>query len=198
MWSQSRQKKNIHNCLSNFRQTGSAIKRKSTGRPQTATGLENVAAVRASTEQSPRRSARKHVDVLWLSDQSVWTILHWDLKMHLYKIPIAQELSERDCETHTTLCRELLQSLPIQLFCCLWTRHISTFQEQSTHKFSSTGLTITRYTNIVPNLRKLFNILRTARQICDFPFKNVVHWTSDIWLLRHVRFERTIRCIGAK
>jgi hypothetical protein len=70
-----------------------------------------VTAVRASIEQSPRRSARKHADALRLSDLSVRRILHRDLRMHPYKIVIAQKLSERDCETRTTLCRELLQNV---------------------------------------------------------------------------------------
>jgi hypothetical protein len=32
--------------------------------------------------------------------------------MHPYKTAIAQELSERDYETYTTLCREFLQNIP--------------------------------------------------------------------------------------
>jgi hypothetical protein len=71
-----------------------------------------VAAVRAQIEQSPRHSAQKHVDALQLSDQSVRRILHRNLKMHPYKIAIAQELSERDCETRTTSCWGLLQNVP--------------------------------------------------------------------------------------
>jgi hypothetical protein len=46
-------KKTIHTWVSNFRQTGSTLKRKSPGRPRTATGSENVAVMRASIEQSP-------------------------------------------------------------------------------------------------------------------------------------------------
>ena len=38
--------------VNNFRATGSALKRKSTGRPHTSRTLENVAAVRASVQQS--------------------------------------------------------------------------------------------------------------------------------------------------
>lgn len=104
--------KTIHNWVSNFRQTSSALKRKSTGRPRTATGLENVAAVRTSIEQSPRRSARKHAAALHLSDRSVRRILHQELKMHPYKIVVTQELFPRDLETRTTLCRDLLRNVP--------------------------------------------------------------------------------------
>jgi hypothetical protein len=99
--------KPIHNWVSNFRQTGFVLKWKSTGWPRTATERETV---RASTQQSPWCSARKHVDTLWLSD--AWRILHRDFRMYPYKIVVVQELSERDCETHTILCRELLQNVP--------------------------------------------------------------------------------------
>jgi len=101
--------KTIHNWVSNFRQTSSALKRKSTGRPRTATRLENVAAVRTSIE---RRSARKHAAALHLSDRSVWRILLQELKMHPYKIVVTQELFPRDLETRTTLCRDFLQNVP--------------------------------------------------------------------------------------
>lgn len=100
-------KKTIVKWVSNFRETGSALKRKSPGRPRTATGPANVAAVRAAIQQSPRRSARKHATALRLSNRSVRRILHRDLHMHPYKIAIVQELRERDRETRTALCQEL-------------------------------------------------------------------------------------------
>jgi len=46
-------KKTIYHWVSNFRQTGSALKQTSPGRPRTATGPENVAAVRASNSEIP-------------------------------------------------------------------------------------------------------------------------------------------------
>jgi hypothetical protein len=48
--------------MSNFRQTGSALKMKCTGQPRTATGPETVAIVRASIEQFTQCSAQKHVE----------------------------------------------------------------------------------------------------------------------------------------
>jgi hypothetical protein len=98
--------------VSDFRQTGFALKRKFICQPQTATGPDNVAAVRALSEPSPWHSARKHANARWLYDRSVRRILHRDLKMQPYEIAIAQEPSERDCEICTTLCRELLQNVP--------------------------------------------------------------------------------------
>ena len=98
--------------MSKFRQTCSALKKNSAGSPRTATGLDNVAAVRAAIERSPRRSARKHAIALQLSERSVRRILHRDLKMHPYKMVIAQEMSDRDFETHVTLCHDLLRNVP--------------------------------------------------------------------------------------
>ena len=121
--------KTIHNCVSNFRQTSSAPKKNSPGRPQTATELDNVAAVRAAIERSPRRSVRKHAIALQLSERRVRRMLHRDLKMHPYKMVIAQELSDRDFETRVTLCQDLPTFLAL-LFCSLLTRHTSTFQAQ--------------------------------------------------------------------
>lgn len=105
-------RKTIQNWVSNFRQTGSALKLKPPGRPKTATGPEKVAAVKASVDQSPQRSARKHAAALQLSDRSVRRILHEELKMHPYKIVVTQQLTERDWETRTTLCRDLLRNVP--------------------------------------------------------------------------------------
>ena len=42
--------------VSNFRATGSALKRKSTGRPRSVWTPENVAAVREAVERFPSRS----------------------------------------------------------------------------------------------------------------------------------------------
>ena len=95
--------KTIYRWVSDFRQTGSALKQTSPGRPRTGTGPENVAAVRASILKSPRRSARKHAAALRLSDRSVRRILHRDLRMHPYKIAIAQKLKGSYFENRTNM-----------------------------------------------------------------------------------------------
>jgi hypothetical protein len=46
--------------ISNLRATGSTLKRKSPGRTRTVRMPENVETVRASIQQSPKRSAHKH------------------------------------------------------------------------------------------------------------------------------------------
>ena len=105
-------RKTIHVWVSNFRATGSALKKKSPGRPRTVTTPENVARVRASIQQSPKRSALKHAAALGLSDRSVRRILHRNLHMHPYKMMVTQELSERDFETRKAACEDILQNIP--------------------------------------------------------------------------------------
>jgi len=80
--------------ISNLPATGSTLKRKSPGRPRAVRTPENVEAVRASIQQSPKRSARKHAMALGISIRSLRRILHADLKLHPYKIMMAQELSD--------------------------------------------------------------------------------------------------------
>ncbi|CAI6359906.1 unnamed protein product [Macrosiphum euphorbiae] len=65
-------RKTIQVWLSNFRATGSALKRKSSGRPLTATTPDNVARVSASIQQSPRRSELKHAAVFTRNHKEVW------------------------------------------------------------------------------------------------------------------------------
>ena len=79
--------------ISNLRVTGSILKRKSRGRPRTVRTPENVEAVRASIQQSPKRSARKHAIALGISSRNLRRILHADLKLHPFKIMLAQELT---------------------------------------------------------------------------------------------------------
>jgi len=66
-----------------------------------------VAAVKASVDQFPQRSARKHAAALQLR------ILHYELKMHPYKIVVTQQLIEKDWETYSTVCRDLLRNVPL-------------------------------------------------------------------------------------
>ena len=98
--------------ISNLWATGSTLKRKSPGRPRTVRTPENVEAVRASNQQSPKRSARKHAMPLGISGRSLRRILHADLKLHPYKIMLAQELSERDHANRRAISTEILEQVP--------------------------------------------------------------------------------------
>jgi len=96
----------------NFGANGSTLKRKWPGRPRTVRTPENVEAVRASIQQSPKRSARKHAMALGISSRSLRRILHTDLKLHPYKMMLAQELSERDHVNRTAMSAEILEQVP--------------------------------------------------------------------------------------
>uniref|UniRef100_A0A8D2J2S7 Transposase n=1 Tax=Varanus komodoensis TaxID=61221 RepID=A0A8D2J2S7_VARKO len=85
---------------------------KSPGRPRTVRAPENVEAVRASIQQSPRRSARKHAKSLGISSRSLRRILHADLKLHPYKMVLAQELSEVVYANRRALSAGILQRVP--------------------------------------------------------------------------------------
>jgi hypothetical protein len=50
---------------------------------------ENAQLVRASIQQSPRRSARRHAVALGMSDCSLRRILHFDLNFHPLKIMVS-------------------------------------------------------------------------------------------------------------
>jgi len=68
----------IKKWVKNFEETGSAVKKKG-GSVKTVRTPQNIDAVRASFEQSPRRSAVCHSKKLGLSESSVPSILHLDL-----------------------------------------------------------------------------------------------------------------------
>jgi methylphosphotriester-DNA--protein-cysteine methyltransferase len=80
---------------------------------------ENVEAVRASIQQSPKRSPRKHATALGISSRSLRRILHADLKLHPYKMMLAQELSKRDHANRRAISAEILEQVsPCEFF--LW------------------------------------------------------------------------------
>ena len=95
--------KTILRWVSHVTASGSALPRKPSGRHRNIRTRENVQRVRASIEQSLRRSARKHAAALGISDRTVRRILHADLRMHPYKMMVAQELNVTDWETCRTL-----------------------------------------------------------------------------------------------
>jgi hypothetical protein len=98
--------------VENFRETGSALKQKLSGRARSARTSENTAAVRQAVTPSPRLSAVKHALALGFFDRSVRRILHTDLKLHPYKIMVVQELRERDWLSHQASCEAILENVP--------------------------------------------------------------------------------------
>ena len=68
----------IKTWVNNFEETGSTVKKKG-GSVKTVRTPQNIDAVRASFEQSPRRSAVRHSKKPGLSESGVRRILHLDL-----------------------------------------------------------------------------------------------------------------------
>jgi len=82
--------------IKNSEETGSALKKKPTGRPRSAHTPQNIEAVCVSVLRSPRCSVRKLAAAVRLSRECVRRILQVDLKFHPYKLQIMQELKEKD------------------------------------------------------------------------------------------------------
>ena len=90
--------KTIYRWVSNFRQTGSALKQTSPGRPRTATGPENMEVVRASIQKSPRRSARKHAAALRLP---TYIHIHSFPQFHVAALPVKYGTRQNSNIKHT-------------------------------------------------------------------------------------------------
>ena len=104
--------------ICNFRQTSSALKWKSPGRPRSVQTPETITTVRHAVTTSPQCSAAKHALALGVSDRSVWRILHLDLKFHPYKIMMVQELQERDWHERQAACKRMLANVPPDCLLC--------------------------------------------------------------------------------
>jgi hypothetical protein len=93
--------------INNFEETGSTVKKKG-GSGKTVRTPQNIDAVRASFQQSPRWSAMCHSKKLGLSESSVRHILHLDLHFHLYKIQVVQKLEEGDAAKGLVFSQQML------------------------------------------------------------------------------------------
>jgi len=67
--------------------------------------------VRRAVLASPRRSARRQALALGMSRRSLYRILHDELKFHLYKIMIVQQLAEWDFAQRRDFCENMLAIL---------------------------------------------------------------------------------------
>jgi transposase len=90
----------------NFEETGSALKKKPSGRVLSVRIPENIDAV----VRSPRRSARKIASSLGLGRRSVQRILH-NLQFHPCKLQIVQELKPNDSVLRLQFCENLLAKI---------------------------------------------------------------------------------------
>lgn len=101
----------IKGWINNFEETGSALKKKPTGRPRSARTPQNIDVVRESVLRSPRRSIRKQSAAVGMSRESVRRILRLDLKFHPYKLQMVQELKENDYQLRLGFCQEMITKI---------------------------------------------------------------------------------------
>ena len=92
-----------------WRETGS-IQVKARTRRNTVRSPENIQRVRIALERSPHRSARRHSQLLNLSDRSVRRILHHDLHFHPYKLQIVQELTVAHKALRVRCCQQMVHT----------------------------------------------------------------------------------------
>lgn len=96
---------NSRQTSSSLKQTYSALKHISPGSPQTATGLENMAAVKASTEKYPQYSPQN----TWLPYNYLTAVL-WKFCTKKWKYSDYTR-TEWDIGTHLMLCHDLIQNV---------------------------------------------------------------------------------------
>ena len=88
----------IHRWVRQWCEDGSVTCKKPPGQLSSVCTPDNIAGVLASVSHSLRRPARKHAQVLCMSDRSLWHILHSDLSLHPYKLQEVNALSNRNRE----------------------------------------------------------------------------------------------------
>ncbi|CAH0558674.1 unnamed protein product [Brassicogethes aeneus] len=89
----------------------SSVNSKFAGETRTVRSQENIGRVREAFEHSPRCSVVRHSIALHISDQSLQTILHLDLKLHLYKIQTVQKLNPIDKVNRLDFCTQFLETM---------------------------------------------------------------------------------------
>ena len=92
-------------CLvTKFESIGSINNQPTPVRRRNARSAENIAAVRESVRENPRRSISHRSQELGLSMTSTWRILRRDLDLHPYKIQLTQGLKVNDQVVANAVC----------------------------------------------------------------------------------------------
>ena len=99
----------ITRCVKNFSESGNLDKKKSKGRPVTATDENNVATAKQIIKGNRHISLKLLSQQLGISLKSAHTILKKKLSMHPYKMQICQKLHEGDFERRVAFCEWFLQ-----------------------------------------------------------------------------------------
>jgi len=96
-----------------FESTGSINNQPTPVCRRNARSAENIAAVRESVRENPRRSISRRSQELGLSATSTWRILRQDLGLHPYKIQLTQELKVNDHRQRRVFADWVLEHLEV-------------------------------------------------------------------------------------
>lgn len=102
----------VNRAVRNFRQDGSAKKRKSPGRPRSARTPANIAIVRNAIANSPHKSTRKLTQQVNMRRTTVRRILRRDLRLYPYKTQVVQELKPPDRQSRVRFAHWFLAQCP--------------------------------------------------------------------------------------
>lgn len=100
----------VKSWVQRFRETSSAINKKPPGKERTVRTPDNVARVRRAVNENPRRSVRKHAQMLNMSSSSVYRILTKDMKFHPFKIQMTQYIKETDYAKRKTFAETMINN----------------------------------------------------------------------------------------
>jgi len=98
--------------VAKFEPIGSINNQPTPVRRRNARSAENIAAVRESVQENPRRSISRSQE-LGLSATSTWRILCRDLSLHRYKIQLTQELKVNDHRQRHVFADWILEQLEV-------------------------------------------------------------------------------------
>lgn len=99
----------LNRCIKLFRESGSVIKKNSSGRPPKRTA-EVVETARQIMEEQPRTPIRHLAQQVDLSVGTCHSILHKELHLHPYRITSVQELLPVDIPRRLNFCRWFLDT----------------------------------------------------------------------------------------
>ena len=99
----------IKRWFKNFMETGSILDRKRSGRP--SIDEETVDSVRVAFHRSPRKSIRGASNELAIPRSTVHKVLHKQLRLHAYKLQIAQALKPDDHPRRAAFAEEILKRI---------------------------------------------------------------------------------------
>lgn len=104
----------LNHCIQLFRETGSVLRKKGSGRPteRTEEVIENV---RQIMEEDPRTSVRRLSQQVQLSTSTCQKILKKDIHLYPYRLQSVQQLHEPDYPQRVEYCQWFLNTLDYNL-----------------------------------------------------------------------------------